>query len=78
MKLKALIIGITAGLLSAGVLAAGTEAAQTAIEGGETAFTDTLRAIVNFLPFPWNVVGSAAVTVGVALFAWRRSRKNKG
>ena len=69
--MKTLIIGITAGLLSAGILAAGTQAAQTVVEN-ESAFMDTLQAIVNFLPFPWNVVGGAIIAAGTALFAWRK------
>ena len=74
--MKTLIIGITAGLLSAGILSAGTEAVQTVVEN-ESAFTDTLQAIVNFLPFPWNVVGGAVIAAGTALFAWRKTKKGQ-
>lgn len=72
--MKTLIIGITAGLFSAGILAAGTEAVQTVVEN-ESTFTDTLQAIVNFLPFPWNVVGGAVIAAGTAIFAWKKTKK---
>lgn len=77
MNTKTVIIGITVGLLSAGVLAAGTEAAQAATENSTSAVTETLHTIVNFLPFPWNVVGGAVLTAGAALFAWRKTKTAK-
>ncbi len=77
MKMKTLIIGITAGLLSAGILVAATEAVQAVAESDTSAVTDTLQAIVNFLPFPWNVVGGSVIAAGTALFAWKKTKKKE-
>ena len=78
MKTKTLITGLMLGCASAVLLAAGTDAATAAAEtDAASAFTDTLQAIVNFLPFPWNVVGGAVIAAGTAIFAWKKTKKKE-
>lgn len=76
MTKKSILAGLLLGSATAFLLAAGTDAA-TAVAETETAsaVSETLENIVNFLPFPWNVIGGAVLTAAGAIFAWRKSKK---
>lgn len=79
-KTKIIITGVaTIALLFAGpeiALATAETAAEVATEN-ESAIADVLHGIVNVLPWPWNAVGGAVIAAGTAIFAWRKTKKQK-
>lgn len=75
-KIKSIVIGVMMGGATAVALAAGTEATE-AVADNASGIVETLEAIATFLPWPWNVVAGGVLTIGGALFAWRKKKTSK-
>lgn len=72
--IKITVAGTLLAFATAGTLVAADAAVESAVESSPE-ILDAVRTVVNFLPFPWNVVAGAVISAAGAIFVWKKTSK---
>lgn len=75
IDLKPIVAGTLLAFAFAGTLVAADAAVESAVESSPE-ILDAVKAVANFLPFPWNVVAASVVSAAGAIFVWKKTSKS--